>query len=399
MMRMNATISERSNDGNPQFSVEALIRAMAPIDVVLTAFVEEQGFTSSPWYCEKAQQRFANTIQSHWSDNTEVTDGPSQRYLERLIKHYVNRIEKQINEYIVQNDDLMELIMKCSLMKDLDSPDAKLCCHVAFCVPPKEDSHLRIKVYPHHNDVGVRRVWEAGACLAEFLLKYPHYVSNLRVVELGAGVGATGLVAAGCCGAQQVHMTDYTKVCLENMQYNVDANKEWLLLQQEETNVNSLNDGDSKNNTTDQPTIVTCGYLEWDAYAFADDPGEDIGGIDNNRVIETQADSSVALTNAHVLLAADVAYDIEVLPSLAKVVRRFLASGPSKLAIIATTLRNKKTFDALESELKKNGISCDYVKTSDMLELPHIFPCYYLVQPRTDVRICLMTVATEKTNE
>ena len=53
-------------------------------------------------------------------------------------------------------------------------------------------------------------------------------VSRKRVIELGAGVGATGLVIAGCCNATSVHLTDYTNVCRVNLEHNISINKEWL---------------------------------------------------------------------------------------------------------------------------------------------------------------------------
>ena len=46
----------------------------------------------------------------------------------------------------------------------------------------KKTQHLKhplfIRVFPEHNDVGVRKVWEAGACLAEFLIQFPHFVQG-----------------------------------------------------------------------------------------------------------------------------------------------------------------------------------------------------------------------------
>ena len=75
------------------------------------------------------------------------------------------------------------------------------------------------------------KVWEAGACLAEYLVRYPERVRGQDVVELGAGVGLTALVAAGVAGANLVHATDYTEACLDNLAHNVPTmieNGTWL---------------------------------------------------------------------------------------------------------------------------------------------------------------------------
>ena len=132
---------------------------------------------------------------------------------------------------------------KCSTL-----PDPTSCSLVTFRIPKSsskksndndaststnnreddDDDIIQIRTYPHHNDVGVAKVWEAGACLAEYIIYNPHCVEDKNVVELGAGVGLTGLIAAGVCQAKSMHMTDYTEVCLDNLSYNVDINEEWL---------------------------------------------------------------------------------------------------------------------------------------------------------------------------
>lgn len=48
------------------------------------------------------------------------------------------------------------------------------------------------------------------------------------MVELGAGVGCTGLVAAGCCDAASVFLTDYTETCRINLDHNLQINQSWL---------------------------------------------------------------------------------------------------------------------------------------------------------------------------
>jgi predicted nicotinamide N-methyase len=72
------------------------------------------------------------------------------------------------------------------------------------------------------------RLWEAGGVLAEYLLTHPHHVNGKVVLETGAGVGLTGLVAARYCGATGVLMTDYSVECLLNLAHNIAVNEKWL---------------------------------------------------------------------------------------------------------------------------------------------------------------------------
>ena len=214
---------------------------------------------------------------------------------------------------------------------------------------PRQTKHdlFRIRVYPHHNDVGVAKLWEAGACLAEYLIQHPDFVQGRRVIELGAGVGLTGLIAAAM-GSESVHMTDYTDATLENLSYNIALNSRFM-----------------EDRGIDKST-VSAGNLEWGEYAAQD----------------------FCSNSADVLIAADVVYTVECVPDLVATVSAFLSSGRARVALFATTYRNRSTFALFERELEKKRILCDYKSQEDM---PHVFPCYFN-QPRSDVRICTMTI-------
>ena len=54
-------------------------------------------------------------------------------------------------------------------------------------------------------------VWEAGVALIFWLAKNPRYITNKRVLELGAGCGQTA-IAAGVLGAKSVVVTDLDEV-------------------------------------------------------------------------------------------------------------------------------------------------------------------------------------------
>lgn len=51
-------------------------------------------------------------------------------------------------------------------------------------------------------------VWPASLFLAEYLQQHPSVIAQRSVLELGSGVGVSGLTAASL-GAREVIMTDY----------------------------------------------------------------------------------------------------------------------------------------------------------------------------------------------
>jgi len=177
-----------------------------------------------------------------------ITFLPSRQYIQKLLQQYIIKLEECNIE--LQDDNLASLVCYFSMTKCSTLPDPTSSSLVTFRIIPKsnssmiindndtststnnkeddDDDIIQIRTYPHHNDVGVAKVWEAGACLAEYIIYNPHCVKDKHVVELGAGVGLTGLIAAGICRAKSMHMTDYTEVCLDNLSYNVDINEEWL---------------------------------------------------------------------------------------------------------------------------------------------------------------------------
>ena len=242
---------------------EVLLIAMGPMENVIAAFADSAAnryIESSSrvdgadevdrdcngignFYLQlEEQDRFAEMVDANWNSM-----GPSKRYLRRLIRSYVHQIEEQ--DGAVESDALSELVLRATFNSDPIVPSPEESCYQSFWVPHQalvsttSNSNpvslancdkaeriplaLRIRIFPYHNSVALR-LWEAGAALAEYLLVNSELVSGCNVVELGAGVGCTGLVVAGCCDAKSVHMTDYEEMCLENLEHNIRINGNWL---------------------------------------------------------------------------------------------------------------------------------------------------------------------------
>lgn len=69
-------------------------------------------------------------------------------------------------------------------------------------------------------------LWPSAALLSRFLLCAPQTVAGKRVLELGAGTGLSGIVAAGLCSPACVTLTDTAGAVLANLRKNVAANLE-----------------------------------------------------------------------------------------------------------------------------------------------------------------------------
>jgi predicted nicotinamide N-methyase len=222
----------------------------------------------------------------------------------------------------------------------------------------QQQQQLMVRIFPYHNDVALR-IWEAGAALAEFLLQHPEWVTHRKVVELGAGVGLTSLVAAAC-QASHVYCTDFTGICLQNLQHNIERNVAWL-----------------------PQDCISCGYLEWEAfgnYQEASDP----------RLQE----SCERIAQANLLIAADVVYDVCAIPPLVETFQRFFSDSKddSKTILLASTMRRRETFAVLQDELKAKGMDCNVVADGEYCaKLPIVFPMNF-VQPRKDVNIYALKV-------
>ena len=294
MKQQGTTIMEKIKESQYPFTTEALIRAMAPIDVVIDSFIQEtiqrrqreneeqenemamEVSFDHAWVTADAQSEFSLIVTSIMGDDlnnrnkiscTEESSTsllhfrPTGRYFRKLITRFVSRLE-EISDAKVEDEKLAELVMNYfnsrrggvfggSGVNGLDFvdniPNPRESCYVSFHIDSPqfcgsmhgkaiddEDNRVNtnasnrsiigIRVYPHHNDVGVQKVWEAGCCLTEYLMANPHYVANKNVVELGAGTAHLGIAIAGTCRPKSVHLTDYTAACLDNMEHNVIVN-------------------------------------------------------------------------------------------------------------------------------------------------------------------------------
>ncbi|RLN87227.1 hypothetical protein BBJ28_00004269 [Nothophytophthora sp. Chile5] len=236
---------------------------------------------------------------------------------------------------------LMEFVLNPKLAQD--SLSAEDMHHLSYTVPVPDAPSVVVtcRVASVFNEVGLK-LWEAGWMLAEYVLAHDLEFRDKTVLELGAGVGFTGLVLACACRAKRVMLTDYAPNVMQNLRYNVEVNASKFRC----------------------PVEVQ--VLDWDTWQSDND-------------VDNQPD---------VLLAGDCVYDVDSFPSLMRVLQGFLGSKTQREAIFASTIRNQKTFQAFLDQLETHRIL--YVDiTATALEA--MGEQLYAYENREQIRLCRLS--------
>ena len=161
--------------------------------------------------------------------------------------------------------------------------------------------------------------WEAAAALAEWVVAAARADRGLwagrTVLELGAGVGLVGLVAARAAPQlARVVLTDVHEQVLRVLRANAAD--------------------------TDRVDVQPLDWL---------DPGA--------------ADGWLPAADPDVLLGSDLVYDRDIIPALVQVLARLLrAPGRLRTALIASTQRNQATLDQFLAALADADIAVDEVE-------------------------------------
>lgn len=360
---------------------KALLLAMSPIDEVLRDFCSQflvPGDTKSDTSLGLGMQEdFARLVESCWTGF-----GPSDRYMKRIVMQFVRLAEKNKSE--IESDSLANLVARASIINNDGTPNPLEPCYVSFFLEGPEANNsctpLKIRVFPHHNDVALR-LWEAGNCLAEFFIENPNIVSEKSLFELGSGCGATGLAIAASYKPLKIHLTDYTEASLLNMKHNLAVNRDWLSFH------NFFPDRISQN------------YLEWQTFVKQATITSNIAydEVDHEEYTQIRSGTLEAFKEADIIFAADVIYDIDAIDYLISLIKCFLVESPAlKKAIIASTKRNEETFECFLDTIQRYGMTYSWLARNEECEAFHkIFQGNYS-QKRSDVQICLIQMASHK---
>ncbi|XP_056144266.1 protein-lysine N-methyltransferase EEF2KMT isoform X2 [Lampris incognitus] len=171
--------------------------------------------------------------------------------------------------------------------------------------------------------------WEAALCLAEWALHNQQNFTGRTVLELGSGVGLTGITVCRSCKPSRYVFTDCHPGVLQKLKANV--------------RLNGLLDHSAPS--------VSVEELDWEA--ASEEQLREIG--------------------ANMVIAADVVYDPDIIGCLVKLLSKILrCSSPDVLpeVLIASTIRNPDTYNCFKRQLENEGISHDVLTGP----VGHVFP-------------------------
>ncbi|XP_073351360.1 protein-lysine N-methyltransferase EEF2KMT isoform X2 [Pagrus major] len=164
--------------------------------------------------------------------------------------------------------------------------------------------------------------WEAALYLAEWALDHQQVFTGRTVLELGSGVGLTGVTICRSCSPNRFMFSDCHSSVLQKLRSNV------------------------KLNGLTEPT-VSVEEMDWTA----------------------ATEEQIKQIGPDAVIAADVVYDPEVVGSLVKLLSKILNCSSAEV-FICSTIRNQETYSGFKQQLETAGISHRVMTGA----VSHVFP-------------------------
>lgn len=209
-----------------------------------------------------------------------------------------------------------------------------------------DGARVLVRETSHGNGVGAR-LWKAAVMLAHDLARHPEWCADARVLELGAGVGLCGLLAAKL-GARTVVLTDFEHPLLDS-----------LVVAARDDNALDVRPG------PDAPVrVARCDWREELADALgADAPSADQGADDDE---VAPGGWSLRLRRGETynfIFGSDVLYEEVHAATIPTVVKRRLAPG-GRCRLVGA-VRDRAMLDRLVAEAARVGLETREEKMSD----------------------------------
>ncbi|XP_046618096.1 protein-lysine N-methyltransferase EEF2KMT [Neodiprion virginianus] len=252
--------------------------------------------------------------------NTElVKKYPMKRsYQKSFLKRLINELENHCNEV---HDEMYSTY--CSLVSSDDGESSTQYRHFLYNENPTCTNAITLQESVSIVSLGTTGLctWQAGLGLAEWCMENKELLRGRKILELGCGVGLTGLAIIRSCAPKEYIFSDFhpavlTMLC-KNIQINFSTDNDSLSnCYKDESNINLKMHHNGVN------IDVRC--LPWE------------------KINDGSNKTACIPVDAEIILAADVLYDDSCFHSLASALNHLLGTNGT-YAVVAATIRNTDT--------------------------------------------------------
>ncbi|XP_054590530.2 protein-lysine N-methyltransferase EEF2KMT isoform X1 [Nothobranchius furzeri] len=245
---------------------------------------------------------------------------PSVRYRRLFLSELIKRQEAAACDPL---DELYDALAEALGVEE--TPE----CYKSYFLPSGDAISLLENVALISEGTTGLVTWEAALYLTEWVLQNQQVFTGRSVLELGSGVGLTGIGICRSCSPNRFIFSDCHASVLQKLRENVQ--------------LNGLSEQTSPSVRVDE--------LDW----------------------TTASDETIRDIGCDTVIAADVVYDPDVAGSLVKLLVKILncSSAERKLEIfICSTVRNPETYDGFKRQLETAGISHRVMSEP----VPNVFP-------------------------
>ncbi|NWZ06358.1 EF2KT methyltransferase, partial [Agelaius phoeniceus] len=281
---------------------------------------------------------------------------PSAKYRRCFLTELIKKLESTAAEPL---DELYE-----ALADVLKEKEESTHCYKNYLLPSGDCVSLCESTALISGGTTGLLTWEAALHLAQWALQNPSLFRGRTILELGSGIGFTGIAICKSCQPRTFIFSDCHPRVLQQLGENLQLNG--LTPEPDVTwSTQTESQGQEGEGQSCQTPKVMVAELDW-------------GSVTEKQLLALRAD---------VVIAADVVYDPEIILALIGMLQKLSTSRGDRKApevFIASTIRNPDTYQLFQAELDKAGIRWQVI--------PAHSSCNFLYDVQPDVTILQLFV-------
>ncbi|NXP10774.1 EF2KT methyltransferase, partial [Thinocorus orbignyianus] len=277
---------------------------------------------------------------------------PSTKYRRCFLTHLIKKHELAGAEPL---DELYDAL--AGVLNEEESTR----CYKSYLLPSGEPITLCESVAIVSGGTTGLVTWDAGLQLAQWAIENGTLFHDRTVLELGSGIGFTGIAVCKSCCPKTYVFSDCHPSVLRALVENIRLNG-FVLEPAATCGIPAEPCGGETEATNCQNPKLIVAELDW-------------GSVTEKQLSDLQPD---------IVIAADVVYDPEIISALIGMLQKLSmcrADGKPPEVYIASTIRNPDTYHLFQAELEKAGIGWQVIPAhSNSIFLSDVQPNVTILQ-------------------